>query len=331
MLYNEFLNKIDKGQIKPVYLFYGEERLLIDDTLSRLIEKILEPESREFNYHIFDGEKIRIPDILEIAQSFPVCSSWRVIVIRDINMISGEGLNPVISYIKAPSPTTCLVLIANKPDMRKRFFQEVKDLLSPIHIRPLSGGQVFSWIRSKAKGLGLTISDDAISFIIERRGDNLHSLLNEIEKLSLYLEGKSGARLEDVKAVICGEESPSIFELTGSIGEKNAKDSLRLLSLLLGSGEPPLVILSMIVRQFRIIWRIVEARDTGRSTEVILQEVGIPKGSQGRLIRHGEKFSQKDLAHAFSLFLKADLELKSSRIAPRIVLETLILKLCSTL
>lgn len=331
MQYNEFLKKIDKGKIEPLYLIYGEERYLIDDAVSRLLDKTVGPDSRGFNYHIFDSEKTEISNVLDIAQSFPVCSPWRIVLIRDINLIPAEGLNLLISYIKAPSPTTCLVLVASKPDMRKRFFQEIKDLLLPIQIRPLAGAQVQSWVRSKAKGLGLAISDDAISFIIERRGEDLQGILNEIEKLSTYLDEKKVVGLEDVKAIIYGEETPSIFDLTSNIGEKNAKDSLRLLSLLLRSGEPPLVILSMIIRQFRIIWRVVEARDAHRSIEDLLREIGIPKGSQGRLTKQSERFAGKELTYIFSLFLKADLELKSSRIAPRIVLESLILKLCSPL
>lgn len=331
MHYSELLKKIDKVEIEPVYLIYGEDRFLIDDVTSRLLEKTLGPDSRGFNYHVFDGGKVEMADVLDMAQSFPVLSSWRLILIRDINLIPAEGLDLLVSYIKTPSPTTCLVLVTSKPDMRKRFFQEIKVLLSPVQIQPPSGIQLVSWVRLKANGLGLTIPDEAISFIIERRGDDLKSLLNEIEKLSIYLDGKKAVKLEDVKAVICGEETPSIFELTGCICEKNTKDSLRLLFLLLTSGESPLVILSMIVRQFRIIWKILEAKDAGRSAEDILREIGIPKWSQGKLIRQSEKFTPKGLAHAFSLFLKTDIELKSSRIAPRIILEDLIFKLCSPL
>ncbi len=328
MNYSEFLKRTEKGEIEPLYLFYGEEKLLIGDALSRILDKTVEADSRGFNYHVFDGEKTGISDILAIAQSFPFCSSWRVILIRDINLMPAEGLELLIQYIKKPSPTTCLILVSAKPDMRKKFFREVKDLLSPIQIQPLSGVRLISWIKSKAKCLDFTISDDAISFLIERKGDDLRGILSEIEKLSLYLDGKKVATLEDVKAITCGEETPSIFDLTGSLGEKNAGNSLRLLSLLLTSGEPPLVILSMIVRQFRIIWRIVEAKEAGRSMEDLLQEIGIPQGKQERIIKQSKAYTRKELSRILSLFLKTDLELKSSRLAPRIVLESLILKIC---
>ena len=328
MNYNEFLKKTEKAGIDPLYLFYGEEKLLIGDALSRILDRSIAADSREFNYDVFDGEKADIADVLAIAQSFPFCSSWRVILIRDINLIPTEGLELLIYYIKKPSPTTCLILVAAKPDMRKKFFREVKDLLSPILVQPLTGIQLISWIKSKAKHLGFTISDDAISFIIERKGDDLRGLLSEIEKLSLYVEENKVARLEDVKAITCGEETPSIFDLTGSLGDKNASESLRLLSLLIISGEPGLVVLSMIVRQFRIIWRIAETKQSGRTMDDLLQEIGIPHGKRARIIKQSEGYTYKELSRIFSLFLKADLELKSSRIAPRIVLEALILKIC---
>lgn len=328
MTYIEFLKRTEKAEIDPLYLFYGEEKLLIGDALSRILDRTMVAESRGFNYDVFDGEKTGIADVLAIAQSFPFCSSWRVILIRDINLIPAEGLEHLIQYIKKPSPTTCLILVAAKPDMRKKFFREVKDLLSPIQIQPLTSIQLISWTKSKANHLGFTISDDAISFIIERKGDDLRGLLSEIEKLSLYLEEKKVAGLEDAKAITCGEETPSIFDLTGSLGDKNASESLRLLSLLIISGEPGLVVLSMIVRQFRIIWKIVETKQSGRSMDDLLQEIGIPHGKRARIIKQSEGYTRKELSRIFSLFLKADLELKSSRIAPRIVLEALILKIC---
>ena len=331
MSYNEFLKKIDKGRIDPVYLFYSEERLLADDLILKVVDKTIATDLGGFNYNVFDGGKIDLGNIIAIAQSFPVFSAWRVILIRDINLIPAEGLSLIIKYIKAPSPTTCLILVANKPDLRKKFFQDVKGILDPIQIRRPSGVHLLSWVRSKAKDRGLTITDDAASFIIERSGDDLQGILNEIEKLSIYLEGNKAVRLEDLKQMIYGEEAPSVFELTGSIGEKNISASLRLLSRLLGAGEPPLVILSMIIRQFRIIWRIVEAKEARRSISDLLDEIGIPKGFQGRLIKQSERFTRKELSNTFSLFLKTDLDLKSSRISPRIILEDLILKLCAPL
>ncbi len=328
MTYIEFLKRTEKGKIEPLYLFYGEEKLLIGDALSRILDRTMVVDSRGFNYDIFDGDKTNISDVLAIAESFPFCSPWRVIQIKDINLMPAEGLELLLQYIKKPSPTTCLILVAAKPDMRKRFFREVKEILSPIQIQPLSGIRLISWIKTKAKCLDFTISDDAISFLIERKGDDLRGILSEIEKLSLYLEEKKVARLEDVKAITCGEETPSIFDLTRSLVEKNAGDSLRLLSLLLISGEPPLVVLSMIVRQFRIIWRIVETKEAGRSVDDLLQEIGIPHGKRDKIIKQSEGYTCRELSRILSLFLKADLELKSSRIVPRIVLEALILKIC---
>jgi len=172
-------------------------------------------------------------------------------------------LGYLLPYINNPSPSTCLIFVGEKADMRKRFFSALKEKGVVIQFYPLFEGQITGWIKFRVNELGFKIDGRAIEVLKEEVGTNLGSLDNELKKISLYIAGKENIEEEDVLKVVGGSKINTIFNLTEAIGEKKIEMAIKVLRKILNEGEEPPKILAMITRQIRLIHKALELKEAG--------------------------------------------------------------------
>lgn len=326
MKYNELIEELKKGRFSNLYLFYGEEAYLKEEAVKRVTDAVLS--NRDFNYDLLYGSSSNAEEILDIAQTVPVFSSWRVLIIKEVDRIPDRELESILPYINNPSPSTCLIFVGEKADMRKRFFSLLREKAVVIQFYPLFEGQISGWIKFRAKELGLKISEDAIEALKEEVGTNLGSLDNEIRKLSLYAVGKGSIEEEDVLEVVGDLKTHTIFKLTDAIGEKKVEVAIRTLRKILNGGEEPPKVLAMITRQVRLLHRALELKEKGFSQDDIKGRIGIAPRFFSTFIGQLQKHTLNGLMNAFKRLQRADLELKTSGRSKVRILESLILDLC---
>ena len=77
------LREIGANKVFPVYLLCGKETFLIEGALKQMLEKLLTPDTRDFNLTILDGNNVSVRDILSNVELYPIMSKWRVVVVEN--------------------------------------------------------------------------------------------------------------------------------------------------------------------------------------------------------------------------------------------------------
>lgn len=326
--YNELVGEIEKGRFSNLYLFYGEEAYLKEEAVRKTTGSILS--NRDFNYDLLYGASTNADEIIGIAQTMPVFSPWRLLIVKDVELLPDNETEHLLPYIKDPSSSTCIIFVGEKADMRKRFFSSLKESATVVQFYPLFEGQLTGWIRLRARDLGVKISDGAIELLKEGVGNILSTLDNELKKLSLYSAGKEGIDEDDVLKVVGQSRIPTIFNLTEAVGEKKIERVFKILGTLLEEGEEPLKVLAMITRQMRLLLKALELKEAGFSQDEIRNKTGISPRFFNAFIGQIKKHSLDSLIKAFKRLQRADLELKTSGKGRGKILESLILDLCRT-
>lgn len=57
--------QINKNKLSPMYFLFGEEELLIEDSLESLVSVAVEETNKSFNYDVLNSNDNNINDILE--------------------------------------------------------------------------------------------------------------------------------------------------------------------------------------------------------------------------------------------------------------------------
>ncbi|MEK6691487.1 MAG: DNA polymerase III subunit delta [Nitrospirota bacterium] len=326
--YNELLEELKKGRFSNLYLFYGVDDYLRDDAIKRVTDAILSNSNRDFNYDLLYGSSATSEEITGIAQTVPVFSPWRLIIVKEVDQLPDKESESLIPYINNPSPSTCLIFAGEKADMRKRFFSTLKEKAIVIQFYHLFEGQIAGWIKFRAKELGFKISDEAIEILKEEVGNSLGTLDNEILKLSIYAAGKGIIEEGDVIEVVGETRTHTIFNLTEAIGERKVERAIKILKKIMDKGEEPPKILNMIARQIRLLHRALELKESGFSQDEIKVRIGMMARFFGAFMGQLQKHNLEGLLNAFKRLQRADLDLKTSGKDKGKILELLIFDLC---
>lgn len=329
MTFQDALQHLDRGQFSPLYLITGDEPYFVDALRRRFLEKTLDPSAHSFNFNTFRGEETRPGAVLSVANTFPVLSPRRLIVIQNADQLKDdEGL--LLDYVSNPSESTILVFIAEKPDMRKKLFSTLKKKAALMSCPRLRERELPLWVRQEARKLGLHLSEEALWFLKEHLGCNLLAVHQELEKLVLYQAGnddKPEITMDVVQAVIGSGRSHSVFELTDAVGRRDLEKALRLLRALLAEGAHPLFVLTMLTRLWRQMATAKILITSGQSSAVA-KKVPMPPSLLQSFLQQLKNWSLEDIQGAYDLSLSADSQLKGSALPGKSILETLLLDLC---
>lgn len=325
MTYAELNRAIESRNIPALIFLHGEETFLLDRTLTRLRDIAVPPEARDFNFNLYHGKETPVEVILDSVRTLPIFNSHRLVLVKEAQHLPGSSLDLFLSYLADPVPETILVFTADKIDGRKKFFLEFKKRGALVEFKRLYENQIPAFVVEQARMAGRSLTEDALALFCRRVGNNLQEVHGELTKLFAYAGERSLVDMADVVAVVSDTRVDSIFDLINALGGRKAGEALRLLGRLLEEGGVPLVILTMMVRHFRQLWKIRELLDQKVENKEIARRAGINPYFVDGLIAQARRFSAEGYRVVFALFLEVDMALKSSGAHPAPMLEKLVL------
>ena len=186
-----------------IFLFIGEDSYLREKAIKDLKLSLLNNYSRELDYEVFYGDEASAREILDVAATAPFLASKRLVVIKDFEKLSKEDTLRVITYLRKPSESTCLVLETKDDSVLKEYdsitrYVNIKRFNTPID------QELSSWIRQFVTSHGKYIEEDAVKDLKELQGQNLSILTQELEKLITFIGERDRIKLDDVEAIVGG-------------------------------------------------------------------------------------------------------------------------------
>ena len=322
--------QIAKGRLDPIYLIVGDD----DTEMSRLandIAAVVEDELRAFNVErMYAGEKGVTPTaIAESARMLPMMSDRRVVVVLraervlkpkrrkgdDEDASEGEAAggepaknDALEAYVQKPEPQTALVFVASDIDRTRRLAKLLQKTATIVECWGLKGSrearvdlrqvarQAEQLVRQAVEEAGQQIEPSAARLVAERAGTDIAQLRGDVSRMLLYAAGKPKITIADVREVVSAESAQDDWAVTNAIQRGDTAEALKQIALAMEGGAVPYMVL----------------------------------GQLGWFVR--EKLAATDprrVPRAVEALFRTDLELKSSGGDPRVLLERLVVELCS--
>lgn len=310
-----------------IYLF-GSERFFLDRALQHLTDAIVQPDARDFNLQVYHGRERGIESILDSVRTLPVFAPRRLVIIKDADKLTATDLDALTGYVEDPVPESCLVLVGEKIDRRKKFFLAFQKKGALVEYKGLYENQIPSFVREQATVAGFSFTEDAMALFCRRSGTSLQEIDGEMQKLFQYVGAERKlVDVADVEAIVSDTRVDSIFDMVNAIGRRSAGEALRLLGRLLEEGIAPLVVLSMLTRHFRQLWMTRELLDDGVGRKDISKRIGVNPYFIDGLVSQAKLFNPRQYRRSFEHFLATDIALKSTGSNPGAMLEELLLEI----
>jgi DNA polymerase-3 subunit delta len=336
MEYTSLLNSINRGVLAPVYLFYGAEKLLMDQCLEKLKSKILPDGLEAFNLDKVEGDKVTSRHIIDLANTLPVLAEKRIVIVENAYYFTTQKGNetkveeePLLNYLANPNTSCCLIFkVLGKADKRKKIFKLVQEVGQTIEFASLTGEKLDRWVTIFLKERGKRIESEAINYLALLANEGLNVLQNELEKLVLYSGANPLITLAMVQEIVTKNTEINVFSLIDSIANKEGKKALELLQTSLVMGEAPMKLIYLLVRQFRLILMAKDMIGQGYSEKQIKEKLQVHPYVMSKVLRQGRKFTLEELVVSLEKLLETEVLLKSSGGDSLELMENLVMELC---
>lgn len=309
------------SDLKPVYLIYGSEELLLERAAKRLRDRLAKVADLDFNMETFDGESASADDIVNASNTMPFMSDRRLVIVRDVDKMDAPSLEQLAGYAKDPAEFTCLVLIATKMAKNSKLYKAVSatgvvfEYAAPK--RSEYAAEVVKLFRDRGKRIGLQAADA----LVEAVGRDLRRLDAEAEKVASYAGDAEEITAADVAAVASSSASASVFEFTDAVGVRDTTKSLRLLRRLIDGGESAHGVHAMLARHVRALLGARALTDRRMTPDQMAPELGMAPWQARNIARQAGNFTPEELAIALCGLAAAEEEMKTSPTDVGLVLE----------
>jgi len=321
---------IKNGAFRRVYLVFGEESYLVRHYTERLSAAIVPEDARAMNVVRLEGKAVTAQNIEDAAETLPFLSEYRLVQLKDTGLFDTgrkDESEKLATYLANVPETTVVLAQESAVDKRGRLYKAASQAGYAAEMKTPDERELTAWTVKRLQTAGLSISGGAAAHLLRIVAHDMESLYVEAEKLIAY-KSSGDVTVADIDAICTKALTTRIFDLTDAIGAKNADRALQIYANMILMKESPLMILSMMARQFRLILQcgyLAAKRVPQAEAATIL---GLHRFVAGECMKQSARFSGEALKQALRDCLDTDIAVKTGAMADKLAVETLIVKYC---
>jgi len=330
------------------YVFHGPDELSRTETLARLKAQMGDPAMAELNTTVLDGQSLTLGELQQACDALPFLSDRRLVIVKNyLIRLGGRGtsrssgkdkgerdtLTALADYLPTMPHTARLIFVEEETLPKTHPILQLAEKHEAGKVYTFDGpgrGELTGWIIKRAEYRGATIEWAAAEALAIAVGDDLRLLDSELEKLVVYVGDSRPITIADVNLLVPYAGEANVFAMVDAIGRRDGRTALRLLHKLLDENAAPLYLLSMIVRQFRILIQVKELSAQGLAISTIARRAGLHPFVAEKAQRQAMNFSMGQLEAVYARLLETDLAIKTGRVQDVLALDTLVAALCGS-
>jgi len=320
-----------KGEVRPVYYFFGDEDLLKDDAVRDVLALAIEAPTRDFNLDRRRAPELSAEEFRTLAETPPLLAARRGVVVTEVESLQQKRAklqalrSAILAYLARPSPETVLVLVQSggtKPD------PELQRAGQGVDFEVLEPARVVRWIHHHAKKeLGVTLEEDAALLLQRAVGDDLPQMAAELAKLAAATQGRA-VTAADVAELVGVREGETVGDLVDAVtGRRFALAAAMVPRILMSPGNSGVRLLSALGTALVGLGVARTYLDSGespaRASERVLQalESARPaglrswRGEATRWVADAASWTAGEVDAGLAAALRADARLKATKVS----------------
>lgn len=326
----DFERALAQGLLPRVLLFEGEDQYLKQESLYSLRRAILPPGMEALNETVLDDPPT--DRLIADAETQPFMSDRRLVIIRDMPALTGraEADERLLSWLPSvPETTQLLFYCTAKPDGRKKIYAAVKKLGGIVTFSPLRGTDLTRFVIDSFRKAGKECAPRTAEYLIFTVGDDAGILQNEISKLSSHAGDCPSVSPADISELATPSTECTVFQMVDAVVTGQRSRALILLRNQLLAGTDRMAILSMLLRQYRLLQHIKIMQYEKRNTDFIRSALGVPSFALEQYLRQASGYSGSQIKNAVRICFDTEYAVKSGNMQPDGAVESVVIKLLS--
>lgn len=353
-----------------IQLVCGEDDYLVAEKAKAVVDAWVPETERAFGLEIVDGRVDTVDGVvkaintcIEALQTGSFFGGGKTVWLRDAEFLAGGGRSFDSATVKEKIATLTDVIKAGLPEGQSLLISARAVPRNSALFKALqTAGEVVTigtatktWEKEKAaqeqmgsflERFGLEMSESVTTAFLARVGSDTRTLLQELEKLSLYLGGSGKVTTAAIEAVTSVGKEAEAWDLTDALGERDQNKMMHALRRLEEQGEPAIKLSAMLdgrIRDLILIraavdggWVSVQGnravwRDVPREAELAFAAASDPRKQSpwraARLVAQARNYTMNELRAARHYLMEMRESLVSTALDEGFLLETTLLKI----
>ncbi len=282
---------------------------------------------------VYNCNEVPLSEILEDANTFPMWSDYKLIVLNNANFLNAKGISEdfendydeLVQFLNSKSSFSILVFITDELDNRKKLVKSVKDVCTEFDLGKVEDSKIEQVIKSKLSKEGKIISDSLAKDICHKLNYDLALIYQETDKLLLVNEEE--ITKEQVNLLISKTLESNIFELTNAIVDRNVKKAYEVYEDLINLKEDPIKLIAVIANQIRLLVQVKGYASIGYSVKDIASKLRVHPYRCELAVASARNFKTDDLSQFLIKLAEIDYNVKSGKLDKNMGLELFILSI----
>lgn len=261
---------IKAGVPANLYIFYGEERYLLQ-TMARQLKELLIPGGfEEFNYHRLTGKGLTVQELAETAEAMPMMAEHTLITVTDMDIFKlDESQRTALIDLLGDFPPYCTLVflyeqVPYKRDGKmKKLCAALNEYVQEVEFVQQERSDLLKWLKRRFAATGHDIDQTEADHLLFTCGSLMRGLIPEVEKIAAYARHER-ITVADIDAVAEPVLDARIFDMTNAVTARNYERAAAILADLLRMQTEPIAILAALGKELRRLYTARLALDGGK-------------------------------------------------------------------
>lgn len=313
--------------MKNFYLLYSSDGAILNKEINDL-EKKLDISDNDIIYYNIDD----IDGIINEASTIGMFSLNKFIIINMDSYFKDKkdipNINLLENYFDSYNSNSYLVFVCNSDsiDSRKKIVNLIKKygIVKKIEV---NDNYLNDYVNNYLKDNGYKINNGDVVYFINRVGNNINNVTNELDKLMLYKINDKIINRNDIDLLTVENIDDSIYDLVNCILKNDNEKAIKLYNNFINNGMDVNQIVAIIAAQIRLLYQVKRLYNSGKSNDEIAKILEFKSVYRVKyLLSDSYYYSESDLVKYLSKLADIDNAIKTSNGDGNMLMQLFIVK-----
>lgn len=313
--------------MKNFYLLYSGDGAILNKEINDL-EKKLDISDNDIIYYNIDD----IDGIINEASTIGMFSLNKFIIINMDSYFKDKkdipNINLLENYFDSYNSNSYLVFVCNSDsiDSRKKIVNLIKKY-GIVKKLEVNDNYLNDYVNNYLKDNGYKINNGDVVYFINRVGNNINNVTNELDKLMLYKINDKIINRNDIDLLTVENIDDSIYDLVNCILKNDNEKAIKLYNNFIDNGMDVNQIVAIIAAQIRLLYQVKRLYNSGKSNDEIAKILEFKSVYRVKyLLSDSYYYSESDLVKYLSKLADIDNAIKTSNCDGNMLMQLFIVK-----
>ena len=258
----------------------------------------------------------------------PFFAERRLIIMEDTGLFKSAS-SELADYLKEMPDTTAMIFIESEVDKRNKLYKAVQNKGRVVELARQDEATLIRWVAGSFKREGKAVSENTVRYLLSKVGTDMENIQKELEKLFCYAMDRDSITIEDVETICTTQITNQIFDMVNAVADRQQKKALQYYYDLLALKEPPMRILFLLARQFKLLLEVKDMDQKGYGRKEIAEKAGLSPFVVGKYQTQAKAFQSKELRKIIEDSVETEECVKTGRLTDTLGVELFIVKYSS--